>query len=75
MTNIDKTKPVMITGATGYVAGWIVKKLLTEGLTVHAQPFIAIMQTLKKHPMVFLQKKCGIPAHRLIINPIPIQKR
>ena len=25
----------MITGATGYVAGWIVKKLLDEGLTVH----------------------------------------
>ena len=34
--NIDKTKPVLITGATGYVAGWIVKKLLDEGLTVHA---------------------------------------
>ncbi len=26
----------MITGATGYVAGWIVKKLLDQGLTVHA---------------------------------------
>ncbi|NLR91984.1 NAD-dependent epimerase/dehydratase family protein [Flammeovirga agarivorans] len=36
MTLIDKTKPVMISGATGYVAGWIVKKLLDEGLTVHA---------------------------------------
>jgi len=36
MTQIDKSKPVMITGATGYVAGWIVKKLLGEGLTVHA---------------------------------------
>jgi nucleoside-diphosphate-sugar epimerase len=36
MKNIDKTKPVMITGATGYVAGWIVKKLLEEGFTVHA---------------------------------------
>jgi nucleoside-diphosphate-sugar epimerase len=36
MMNIDKTKPVMITGATGYVAGWIVKKLLEEGMTVHA---------------------------------------
>ncbi len=31
-----KNKPVMVTGATGYVAGWIVKKLLDEGLTVHA---------------------------------------
>ena len=36
MKNIDKNKPVMVTGATGYVAGWIVKKLLEEGMTVHA---------------------------------------
>lgn len=36
MKTIDKTKPVMVTGATGYVAGWIVKKLLEEGITVHA---------------------------------------
>lgn len=36
MTTIDKNKPVMVTGATGYVAGWLVKKLLDEGLTVHA---------------------------------------
>ncbi len=36
MTTIDKSKPVMVTGATGYVAGWLVQKLLEEGLTVHA---------------------------------------
>ena len=36
MTNIDKTKPVLVTGATGYVAGWLVKRLLEDGLTVHA---------------------------------------
>lgn len=36
MTTIDKTKPVLVTGATGYVAGWLVKKLLDEGITVHA---------------------------------------
>lgn len=36
MTKIDKNKPVMMTGATGYVAGWIVKKLLDQGLTIHA---------------------------------------
>jgi dihydroflavonol-4-reductase len=33
---IDKKKPVLVTGATGYVAGWLVKKLLEEGITVHA---------------------------------------
>ena len=36
MREIDKSKPVMVTGATGYVAGRLVEKLLNEGLTVHA---------------------------------------
>jgi len=36
MTAIDKTKPVMVTGANGYVASWVVKRLLDEGMTVHA---------------------------------------
>lgn len=36
MKTIDRNKPVMVTGATGYLAGWIVKRLLDEGLTVHA---------------------------------------
>lgn len=34
--NIDTSKPVMVTGATGFVAGWIVKALLEAGCTVHA---------------------------------------
>lgn len=33
---IDTSLPVMVTGATGYVAGWLVKELLEAGLTVHA---------------------------------------
>ncbi|MEO9144648.1 MAG: NAD-dependent epimerase/dehydratase family protein [Ginsengibacter sp.] len=36
MTQIDKTKPVLVTGANGYVASWLVKRLLEEGITVHA---------------------------------------
>ena len=36
MTTIDRSAPVMVTGATGYVAGVLVKRLLDEGLTVHA---------------------------------------
>lgn len=33
---IDKTKPIMVTGASGYIANWIVKLLLEAGCTVHA---------------------------------------
>lgn len=36
MTTIDKTKPVLVTGATGYVAGWLIKLLLEDGIMVHA---------------------------------------
>lgn len=32
----ESQQKVMVTGATGYVAGWIVKRLLEEGHTVHA---------------------------------------
>ncbi|MEM7559870.1 MAG: NAD-dependent epimerase/dehydratase family protein [Planctomycetota bacterium] len=33
---VDTSAPVMVTGATGYVAGHIIKRLLKEGVTVHA---------------------------------------
>jgi nucleoside-diphosphate-sugar epimerase len=32
----DTSAPVLVTGATGYVAGWIVARLLGRGFTVHA---------------------------------------
>jgi len=34
--NYDTGKPVLVTGATGFLAGWLVKRLLEEGFTVHA---------------------------------------
>lgn len=36
MTIVDKSKPILVTGATGYVAGWIIANLLRQGFIVHA---------------------------------------
>ena len=36
MTHIDTSTPVLVTGANGYVASWLVKQLLDKGHTVHA---------------------------------------
>lgn len=36
MLTIDTSSPVMVSGATGYVAGHIIKRLLEAGITVHA---------------------------------------
>ena len=33
---INKTAPILVTGGTGYLASWIIKQLLDEGLTVRA---------------------------------------
>jgi nucleoside-diphosphate-sugar epimerase len=35
MTIIGETKPVLVTGGTGYVASWIIKMLLAKGISVN----------------------------------------
>jgi len=35
MREIDKSKPVLVTGGTGYVASWIIKLLLEQGSVVN----------------------------------------
>ena len=34
MKSVDRTKPVLVTGGTGYLASWIVKQLLDQGFEV-----------------------------------------
>ncbi len=49
---IDTTHPVMVTGATGYVAGVLIQKLLDAGLTVHA----AVRDPEKKDKLRYLDE-------------------
>jgi len=34
--NIDRSAPVLVTGGNGYIASWVVKQLLDDGVDVHA---------------------------------------
>lgn len=36
MREIDKSKPVLVTGGSGYLASWVIKMLLEKGINVHA---------------------------------------
>lgn len=36
LREIDKSKPVLVTGGSGYLASWIIKMLLEEGIDVNA---------------------------------------
>lgn len=53
---IDTAQPVMITGSTGFVAGWIVKMLLEAGFTVHA-PVRKMADTSKTQHLTELAAK------------------
>lgn len=59
---IDKTKPVLVTGANGYVASWLVKKLLDEGITVHA----AVRQPENEKKVAHLKKAAADAPGKLI---------
>ncbi len=36
MTSPQNTAPILVTGATGYIASWVIQKLLQQGQHVHA---------------------------------------
>lgn len=48
--DVDRTAPVLVTGATGYVGSWVVKALLDAGATVHA----AVRRPDDQHKMAHL---------------------
>lgn len=47
-----KTTPILVTGATGYIASWVIKNLLEQGCTVHA----TVRDLNKKKSFAHLEK-------------------
>ncbi|MCW8039925.1 MULTISPECIES: aldehyde reductase [Acinetobacter] len=53
MKNMNtKTTPILVTGATGYIASWVIKSLLEQGHTVHA----TVRDLNKKKSFAHLEK-------------------
>lgn len=52
--------PILVTGASGYIAGWIVKYLLEEGYTVHATVRDPNKQSSVGHLLKAAEKAPGV---------------
>lgn len=49
---MDKTKPIFVTGGTGYIGSWVVKNLLEDGYTVN----LTVRDKTRKEKYEHLQK-------------------
>ena len=52
MTMTSTHGPILVTGATGYIASWVIKNLLEQGHTVHA----TVRNLNKKNSFAHLEK-------------------
>lgn len=53
------TTPILVTGATGYIAGWVIKGLLEQGHTVHATVRDLNKKTSFQHLEQIAEKSSG----------------
>jgi nucleoside-diphosphate-sugar epimerase len=63
MTTIDRQAPVLVTGASGYMGSWIVRRLLEEGYTVRG----TVRDPDKKSGLEHLHKLAADHPGRLIL--------
>ena len=59
LKTINKSKPVLVTGANGYIGSWITKELLNNNCTVHATVRNISNKNKIKHLLEFSRKSNG----------------
>ncbi|MFC1734292.1 NAD-dependent epimerase/dehydratase family protein [Bacteroidota bacterium] len=67
---INKTKPILVTGASGYIASWIIKKLLEKGFTVRGTVRSLSNKNLYEHLLKMAEELPGnfIPFEADLLN-------
>ena len=61
--SIASKKKVLVTGATGFIAGWLIKKLVEEGVCVHA----AVRDPAKEQKVAHLKKLSEIGPGKVVL--------
>ena len=62
--SINSKKKVLVTGATGFIAGWLIKKLVEAGVCVHA----AVRDPKNDKKVAHLKKLSEIGPARLFFS-------
>ena len=62
--SINSKKKVLVTGATGFIAGWLIKKLVEEGVCVHA----AVRDPAKEQKVAHLKKLSEIGPGKVVFS-------
>ncbi len=65
MREVDRSKPILVTGGSGYLASWIVKILLDEGLHVRA----TVRNPEKTESIAHLEKLAVTSRGKLELHP------
>ncbi len=60
MKEIDRSKPVLVTGGGGYIASWIIRYLLEDGISVRATVRIS---RIPKRYLIFSNSPNVFPAN------------
>ncbi len=69
--NINPSKPILVTGGSGYIASWVVKYLLEEGHTVHT----TVRDKSKKDKYIHLEEIANNSKGKLVVFSADLMKK